>query len=328
VTQAAHPPRLPALDVARGGALAAMALYHLGWDLSFYRLIATDVGLDPRWQWVARIIAGTFLTLVGVGLTLAHGERVRWRAFFRRLALVSGAALLITAATYAAFPGSYIFFGILHCIALSSVLALPFLRVPSGVVLAAAGLSFFAPWVLTQPLFDTPPLEFLGLGQRTPPANDYVPIFPWFALVLLGFVLGRALKRRSSEASWLRRPADRPLTKPLAWIGRHSLAFYLIHQPILLALLYPVAQALAPNPAAEAAPFLRAHEHGCMQAGTPAEVCRMAGACLVERLRADALWADVLNDRLRPTDRQRVFDLSRECFEDAGTRRRPGSQPP
>ena len=38
----------------------------------------------------------------------------------------------MTVATLITDPSSYIFFGILHCIALSSVLALPFVRVLPG----------------------------------------------------------------------------------------------------------------------------------------------------------------------------------------------------
>jgi uncharacterized membrane protein len=317
--------RLPGIDIARGVAILAMALYHFAWDLSFYRLISVNVGLDPAWQWVARVIAGSFLALVGVGLVLAHGEGVRWRAFLRRLALIGGAALLITAATFVAFPESYIFFGILHCIALSSVLALPFLRAPAPAIGLAMVACFAAPWVLTQPAFDWPPLAFLGLGEHSPTANDYVPLFPWFALVLAGMLLGRAIRRRRLRgAGWLGRPAKGALRRSLAWAGRRSLLIYLVHQPILLALLYPVALALGPNPAAEAAPFLRAHEAACVRTGEPAEICRRVGSCLVEELRAEGLWAAVVSDRLPAGERQRVIDLSRACHARAKVGPAPG----
>jgi uncharacterized membrane protein len=319
----APPARLPAIDIARGVALAAMALYHFGWDLSFYRLIAADVGLDPAWQWAARVIAGSFLTLVGVSLALAHGTGIRWPAFLRRLSLVAGAALLITVATFFAFPDSYIFFGILHCIALSSVMALPFLQMPIVVLVIAAAACFAAPLLFTQPVFDWPPLEFLGLGQRTPAANDYVPLFPWFAFVLVGLGLGRVVLW--SRARWLRRPPEGAVARGLAWAGRRSLAVYLLHQPILMGALYPVALALGPNPAAEAARFLRSHERSCAQAGASPEICRSSGACLAEGLRAEGLWTGVLEDRL-PQDDGRVLALSRRCFERAKAQRpRPPS---
>ena len=123
--------RVPAIDVARGVAVLAMVVYHLAWDFSQLRLNATEIPAEPGWRLFSRAIAATFLLLVGVGLALAHPDRIRWRAFWRRLALVSGAALLITAATYFTYPDSYIFFGILHAIALSSLLAVPFTRTPA-----------------------------------------------------------------------------------------------------------------------------------------------------------------------------------------------------
>ena len=76
-----------------------MIVYHSGWDLSFLQLIETNVVAMPAWRWFARIIAGSFLFLSGIGLVLAHGHEIRWRAFLRRLAIVGGAALLVTVAT-------------------------------------------------------------------------------------------------------------------------------------------------------------------------------------------------------------------------------------
>src|SRR4051794_23570982 len=85
---AVRPSRIDAVDVARGIALLAMAVYHFSWDLSFFQLIVTPVGADPTWKWFARVIAGSFLSLVGVSLVLAHPTRIGWRAFLKRLAIV------------------------------------------------------------------------------------------------------------------------------------------------------------------------------------------------------------------------------------------------
>ena len=106
--------RFDAVDVARGVAIAAMVIYHFSWDLTALQFIATDVTREPGWRLFARSIATSFLILVGIGLVLAHARGLRRGPFLRRLAKVGGAALLITAVTYAAFPQSYIFFGILH----------------------------------------------------------------------------------------------------------------------------------------------------------------------------------------------------------------------
>jgi uncharacterized membrane protein len=234
-------PRIEAVDAARGIALLAMAVYHFSWDLSFLQLAAIPVATDPGWKWFARIIAGSFLFLVGVSLVLGHGEGIRWRSFLKRLAIVSAAAAGVTVATYLAFPLAYIYFGILHCIALSSVLALPFLRLPWWAALAAVAMVFAIAEFGASELFNRWPLLWTGLSTRVPFSNDYVPIFPWFAMVLAGVGAARLLAPFLREGSLARWRADGPIGRALAFAGRHSLAIYLLHQPLLLAVLVLVA---------------------------------------------------------------------------------------
>ena len=234
-------PRIETVDAARGAALLAMAVYHFSWDLSFLQLAAIPVATDPGWRWFARIIAGSFLFLVGVSLVLAHGERVRWRSFLKRLAIVSAAAAGVTVATWFAFPLAYIYFGILHCIALSSVLALPFLRLPWWAALAAAAAVFAIAEIGASELFNRWPLLWTGLSTRVPFSNDYVPIFPWFAMVLAGVAAARLLAPWFREGAIARWSPVGPLGRALTFAGRHSLAIYLLHQPLLLAVLVPLA---------------------------------------------------------------------------------------
>lgn len=314
-TDRAGRPRFEALDVARGLAIVAMAAYHVTWDLGFLQLTAENVALTGPGRLAARAIAGSFLFMVGFSLVLAHGRRIRWRAFLRRLGLVAGAAAAITGVTFYAFPDSFIFFGILHHIALASLLALPFLRAPWPVVLAAAGLALAAPALLAGPTFDAAPLAFLGLGTTTPTTNDFVPVFPWFGLVLAGAAAGRVLlPRLRGYAGEVERAPGRA-ARALAWAGRHSLVIYLVHQPLLLALLYPVALALGPHPQAGVSSFQLSFEQNCTRQGEAAGVCRVAASCVIERLKNAELWAATAQNRLSPEERERAQALARTCFE-------------
>lgn len=318
--------RFDAVDAARGVAIVAMIGYHFGWDLSFFRLIVPDVGASPAWQWFARIIAGSFLILVGFGLVLAHGDTFRPKAFLRRLAMIGGAALAVTAATVVAFPDRYIFFGILHCIAVTSVLALPFLHAPMWVVSVVAALALVAPFVATVPAFDAPFLDasfldapilaFLGLGRHVPATNDYVPVLPWFGLVLAGVALGRLHARYQAarpETSWR---AHGSIPRALVWAGRHSLPIYLTHQIILIGALSLVVAVVGRNPAAESADFRRDCQTSCLAAGREPAVCRAACGCVGDRLKGAGLWERAIAGRLRQDEEARVPDFARQCFED------------
>nr|WP_281409353.1 heparan-alpha-glucosaminide N-acetyltransferase [Microvirga terricola] len=311
--QAAASQRWDAIDIARGIAIGAMIVYHFSWDVSFLHLIETDIIQIPAWRWFARGIAGSFLFLAGVGLALAHAQGFRRQAFLRRLAKVSGAAILVTAVTYFAFPESYIFFGILHCIAVSSILALPFLRMPPALVAVAAVLCFAAPWFPTSPVLDQPWLDWLGLGASEPIANDYVPIFPWFGSVLMGIAVAKGVlphKQTMALAQWR---GTSPFWRLLIFAGRKSLPIYLLHQVVLLAALYGVLQLTGPNPMADARPFIEQCEASCAgQNGEPGQ-CRAVCACIVGGLRSNGLWQRVLANNLRPEDQAGMSGVVQQC---------------
>jgi uncharacterized membrane protein len=305
--------RLGLVDVARGLAVLAMVTYHSAWDLSELRLMAADIREIPAWAWFSHAIAGSFLVLVGVGLVLAQGRGFRPRAFLQRLARIVGAALLVTIGTYLVFPEAYVFFGILHCIALASVLALPFLQAPPLLVIAAAAASLLAPLFVTASFFNLPILSFLGLGTRIPVTNDYVPLFPWFGLVLTGVAamqMARALLARLPERT-IRYPA---LLRALAFVGRHSLIIYLLHQPLIFGALSGWVALVGRDPAVEAAPFLRRCEASCGSSGESAAVCRAACTCAMDTFKTEHLWGNILEDRASPEERGRISSVARLCF--------------
>jgi uncharacterized membrane protein len=142
-------------------------------------------------------------------------------------------AATVSAASYAMFPASGIFFGVLHFIALASLLGLPFARLgvanlALGAAWIAAGLLFSHVW------FDQPWARWIGFMTHKPVTEDYVPLFPWFGVVLLGLFAGRNTK------TWPRALLPGLSGRILKLAGRHSLAIYMLHQPVLLGLLYAV----------------------------------------------------------------------------------------
>ena len=277
--------RIDAIDLARGFALVAMAIYHFTWDLEFFGYVTPGLTAFGGWKLFARCIASSFLFLAGVSLFLAHSDGIRWPGFWRRFAMVAGAALAITIVTYVAVPGGFIFFGILHEIALASLLGLAFLRPPALANVAIAALVIAAPHYLRSATFDHPALWWVCLSEMSIRSNDYVPVFPWFGAVLLGIAAARLAKQAGLFAGM------RPLrfggwSGPLLFAGRHSLAVYLIHQPVLIASVWLAAQLFPPTPVPPEARFIASCQNACVET-RDTDFCTRYCACMLDTLQAE-----------------------------------------
>ncbi|MFC3207490.1 heparan-alpha-glucosaminide N-acetyltransferase [Aquamicrobium soli] len=303
--------RIIAIDVARGLALLAMASYHFTWDLGFFGYTDPSLTAFGGWKLYARCIASTFLFLVGVSLVLAHGRGIRWRGFWRRLAMVGGAALAITAVTLVAIPDEFIFFGILHEITVASLLGLLFVRLPGLLTLLVAALVIAAPFFLSFGLFDHPLLWWVGLSTVIPRSNDYVPIFPWFGAVLAGIGATR-LAVTSGLLAWLGTfPANR-FVRPLVFIGRHSLAFYLIHQPVLIACVWLFSQ-ISPAPVqTNEQGFLHSCAASCEETRDSA-FCTAYCGCMLDALGKDGTLQRMSGGHEDPELRAHVTEMAGMC---------------
>jgi uncharacterized membrane protein len=229
--------RLPAIDALRGAAIVAMIAYHFCFDLTVFGLSGADFYRDPFWIGARGLIVTSFLLLAGISLVLAHRDAVPASRFWRRWLEIAAAAALVSAGSYLMFPRSFIYFGILHGIAASLLLARPLAAYPMA-ALAVGIAAIVVGNTVALPFFDAPLASVVGLTTRKPPTEDYVPLLPWCGVVLVGIAAGHALARRRFA---LLAPLDRA-PRWLAWLGRHSLPVYLVHQPVLLGALWLVAR--------------------------------------------------------------------------------------
>lgn len=232
---AATPLRMDRLDALRGLAIVWMAAYHFGFDLNHFGLLAQRQfpHSDPVWVAHRSGILGLFLLCAGLAQAVALDAAQAWPRFWRRWLQVAGCAVLVSAGSALVFPRSWIAFGVLHALAVMLVLARLLAPLRSGLWLLAAGC-LLLPQLWRHAWFDSPWLSWTGLVTRKPVTEDYVPLLPWFGVLLAGLAAGQWLLQHRRH--WLAAAGPRGLG-PLAVLGRWSLSFYMVHQPVFFGLL-------------------------------------------------------------------------------------------
>ena len=232
--------RYPALDTIRGFALVSMILYHTAWDLVY--LFGAD------WPWYhgfaayvwQQSICWTFILLSGYCWALGRRQLRRGLTVF-----LCGA--LITAVTWALMPSNLVYCGVLTLLGASALLLIPLApaleRLPARLGLAGSfalfllfrdvnrgslGFEGARPAALPEGLYRNHLTALLGFPPADFFSTDYFSLLPWFFLFLTGCFLFRLRPEELREG----RPV--PLVTAM---GRHSLLIYMLHQPVIYALL-------------------------------------------------------------------------------------------
>ncbi len=235
MTEDKHPRRLE-IDLLRTLAIVAMVTYHVCYDLSHFYHWNIDL-FSPSWKYFERLTASLFLLLVGISFALSQ-KRVRedktvsYRKYQKRGLWLLGWAYAVSIATYVFDPSSYVRFGILHLIGIG-VLILPFFTKFGLRNLAIAVAIFTASYLTNDIRLPTESLLPLGIRPTFFETVDYFPLLPWFAVILLGYVIGDWIYVKHSPASM---PENRFL-RYCAWLGKYSLVIYVAHQPLILLFL-------------------------------------------------------------------------------------------
>jgi len=242
--------RMVRLDALRGAAVLWMTAFHFCFDLTQFGFLQANFYTDPVWLVQRTCILSLFLLCAGMGQAIAVASGQSWQQFGRRWLQIAGCAALVSAGSFFMFPKSYIYFGVLH----GMVVMLLVCRLTAHwgrwlwlagcvpIVLALGSVQLHAQWPALA-VFDTQALNWLGLVSRKPITEDYVPLLPWLGVMWWGMALGQLALARG----WLRgQPVvvKPTMLAPLAFIGRWSLTWYMLHQPLLLGLLTLVAAVL------------------------------------------------------------------------------------
>ncbi|HZX19528.1 MAG TPA: heparan-alpha-glucosaminide N-acetyltransferase [archaeon] len=227
------------LDFARGIAIAMMVVFHFLFDLNYlgFAKISLYEGLFGIWQ---KLIASLFLFIVGVVIAVKYSQDGGnfWKNSLKRAEIIFGAALIVTIGTFAFFPQEFIYFGILHLIAVSILISIPlarykYLNLILGLVLIAI------PLFVNTFEFEIPFLVWVGLATPIP-TFDFFPLIPWFGVVLLGIATGNFFYGNENPKIVFVEPKNR-FSEFFVFLGKNSFAIYLVHQPVLFGALYIIS---------------------------------------------------------------------------------------
>ncbi|OGJ60291.1 hypothetical protein A2635_00460 [Candidatus Peribacteria bacterium RIFCSPHIGHO2_01_FULL_51_9] len=226
--------RYTEVDLLRSLAIVLMVVYHTAFDLWYF--YGFDIDVFSGWWWlIARSTATLFLLLVGISFVLSSrnclDESSIWKKSFRRGVIVFACAMFITLVTWMFDSAVYIRFGVLHCIAISLFVLPLFRRLGSWNIVVGAGIVFLGFLIKEQnsTISLLIPFGFIPTDFAT---LDYFPLFPWLGVIVIGVGIGQFLFWTSL---WGERTRESHLIFRI--LGQHSLAIYLLHQPILLAIL-------------------------------------------------------------------------------------------
>lgn len=238
--------RIHFLDETRGAAIVLMVLFHLFYSMAYifglvsgYKLLMIMMPIEP-------FIAGTFIFCSGFSARLSHSNMQRG---VKLLAI----ALAITVITAVAMPDIVILFGVLHFLALAMIifaLIKPALdKVPLWLGITLCSLLFVLLYKLPQgeigvlglcTFFKLPPEMYsvywlfpFGFPTASFASSDYFPLLPWIFLFLLGsFLSTPPVINRLPKFMYKKQ------IPPLCFLGRHSLVIYVVHQPVIIGLLW------------------------------------------------------------------------------------------
>ena len=226
-------PRLFALDALRVFAIVMMIVYHFIYDLKYFGYVDWNTPNGQNFQYWRTAIVFGFVFAMGLSMGIAHGRERKLRAFSIRLGQILACALLITLVSFFMFPESWIYFGILHFMWLASLLTFtlvgkPWIAMGIGVAIV---FSFWMGWVP----YGWP---FTLIPNRLPYTEDFASPFPWLGVALIGLSLGAQLTKNQSLTARLSGwKIDGAVGKTVSFAGKRSLSIYMLHQPVLFALI-------------------------------------------------------------------------------------------
>lgn len=244
------------IDFLRALAILLMVTFHIVYDLDWLTNLNVSYE-DPFWYWVGKSSALMFMFVSGISSGFSKDT-------VRRGLKVFCYALIVTVVTYFSLRAEYVRFGILHFLAVSMLLFPVLKKLPVVYLLIISIISIVLGLYFHQSVTNTWLLIPFGLTYPEFSTIDYYPLFPYLGVTTLGIIAykvfyskgKRIIKKNwpapslydlgkgpsstyaTSNFSFLNGIKKRQGSNTLTFVSKHSLPIYLLHQPIILAVLY------------------------------------------------------------------------------------------
>ena len=234
--------RIGIIDEMRGLLIILVVFYHALYNLAvIFRAPWARNCFDVAIKYQP-VLPFMFIAISGISFCLS-------RSNFKRGLKLGAVALAISLALIIFMPEQMIWFGIIHFLAFANIALAPLKkyldRIPAALGLALCALLFALTYNihrgyigidglfrvnLPEALYGNNVFMIIGFHDSSFASADYNPLLPWIFAFLLGVILGRYANR-------LPETLKRTHIRPLAFVGRHTLIIYLVHQPLLYGIM-------------------------------------------------------------------------------------------
>lgn len=241
------PRRIHAMDELRGLCVILMVLFHALYTIGLIYNVGWATTLLNIFSPLQPFFAGIFILISGISSMFSRSNT-------KRGLKLAGVSIIVTLVTVFFVQGSEIWFGILHflsiCMILFGLLKKPLEKVKplwgivvclilyiitSGIPYRVLGIPGFLSISLPDALYSSDIFAPLGFHTRGFYSSDYFPLLPNIFIFFAGGFLGIWAKRGLFPETLYKLRS-----KPLSFIGKHSLIIYVLHQPLIYGICWLV----------------------------------------------------------------------------------------
>jgi uncharacterized membrane protein len=219
--------RIWEIDFLRALAIFLMVVFHFVYDLNEFVGVNVDY-LNGFWYWEGKVSAILFMIVAGISSGISKNT-------VKRGFKVLGFGMIISIATYVVFKEEYVRFGILHFLGVSMIIFPLIHKVNNWVLAVIALLIGFASIPVNEMIVNTSLLVPFGFMYRGFVSVDYYPLIPYLSAFIVGVL--------AYKIYYYRRESLFDFTfenRVISVLSRNSLAIYVLHQPILLVIIFAI----------------------------------------------------------------------------------------